>query len=177
MVPSDNSDMTQLKHIVCQCCGATHDASGQPLSAAVESIPAATSNPKVYAGGSSPTVSGRTENMSTGTATTVGCELLGVNGKLTTEANAAVWVLKEAHDADERMQVEYSAMIAMPSWSLSQVCRISDSRSSHPLFRSGKMHHADPEVIVDSRTHAVRIHFKFVTVVANEICCVSVPFS
>jgi hypothetical protein len=51
----------------------------------------------------------------------LGCELLGVNWKVTAEAHAALRVLREAHADDERTQGLFSAMITLPSWSLSLV--------------------------------------------------------
>lgn len=55
-------------------------------------------------------------------AAAVGCELLGVNGKIMERAHAAMEALRGAHAVDERMQGEFSAMITLPSWGLSQVC-------------------------------------------------------
>jgi hypothetical protein len=117
---SDKSTQTsECMHLMCQRCGASMDAL-QTTALTVKS-PEAAHTTAEFPQGNVPT---QTASVSAGAQWGIGarCELLGVNGKAMSAVNAALLALREAHDADERMQGEFAAMITLPAWALSQVC-------------------------------------------------------
>lgn len=137
--PARKSDQNSPKYVTCGNCGSHVNINGSQTV-----VP--DSSKRVTKGSNSRETS--TQTAGTQSASTsdscggansgyelLGAKLLGANGAAMAEAHAAIQDLRDAHDADERSQEQFAAMVALPAWALSQV------RSCNPIllyFHSAK---------------------------------------